>query len=486
MSLFGQRVRSVRALLCALALLLGAVGAAIAFLPDGPDKRPAGPALPSPRLDDVMVRDFKIIESDWTVSTTLIAFGANIDSRAQVHIDGKTQKTKPMANVPHPDMNPNLAATLGYPIYFYGAVSIQLEGVFAGTTVEVVVENPGGKLSNPIRYRLAANMEELDSDGDGIPDVWEEQGYRATPDGPVLVNLPKLGADKYHKDLFIEVDWMKEAAPNPAVWPAAKETFATAPVFNPDGTLGIALHIDYGQPGAGGGGGTIIPYAELMYYEDKKAVPKTTANFHRIKADKKFFDPNRLLIYRYCIFCWDNGYTSGSSGQAEDIWCNDFFVSLGRWGAEGKRADVQTGTFLHELGHTLGLRHGGFEDANNKDNYNSIMQYGKRKKLLPDGTTSYLSPSQFGGIDLDYRLNAASGVFTYSEGVRADLDETDLDENKGVGNHQPFDWNANGKIERNVRFRLDDSNHYRVIKDHADWANIKLDFRGPCSNWDND
>lgn len=31
---------------------------------------------------------------------------------------------------------------------------------------------------------------------------------------------------------------------------------------------------------------------------------------------------------------------------------------------------------MHEIGHTLGLRHGGFDDVNYKPNYPSIMNYG--------------------------------------------------------------------------------------------------------------
>ena len=40
--------------------------------------------------------------------------------------------------------------------------------------------------------------------------------------------------------------------------------------------------------------------------------------------------------------------------------------------------DEQAGTFMHELGHTLGLRHGGGDGENCKPNYLSIMSYSRQ------------------------------------------------------------------------------------------------------------
>ncbi|AXS40877.1 hypothetical protein [Breoghania sp. L-A4] len=46
-----------------------------------------------------------------------------------------------------------------------------------------------------------------DSDGDGLPNIWETDGVTDC-DGTVLLDLPGFGAQPNHKDLFVELDWM--------------------------------------------------------------------------------------------------------------------------------------------------------------------------------------------------------------------------------------------------------------------------------------
>jgi hypothetical protein len=82
-----------------------------------------------------------------------------------------------------------------------------------------------------------------------------------------------------------------------------------------------------------------------------------------------------------------------SSGQAQkaggmaDIGGQDSVITLGLWDPASVTIPVQAGTFMHELGHSLGLTHGGFyydtagsyvptAEANCKTNYQSVMNYG--------------------------------------------------------------------------------------------------------------
>jgi hypothetical protein len=88
------------------------------------------------------------------------------------------------------------------------------------------------------------------------------------------------------------------------------------------------------------------------------------------------------------------GVTSGTVSSISgfsDLGGADSVISLGKWETSpnqdmSKRANVQAGTILHEIGHTLGLSHGGtYQDtpgaynatyeANCKPNYQSVMNY---------------------------------------------------------------------------------------------------------------
>ena len=83
-----------------------------------------------------------------------------------------------------------------------------------------------------------------DADGDAIPDCWEEDGIPVeTEDGDLLTyELP--GADPERKDLYVEVDHMAGFAPEPGSLEDVVGAFAAAPVGNPDGSAGIALHVE--------------------------------------------------------------------------------------------------------------------------------------------------------------------------------------------------------------------------------------------------
>jgi hypothetical protein len=97
-----------------------------------------------------------------------------------------------------------------------------------------------------------------DTDGDGLRDGWELFGvipaHAAPGDNPTA--LPISGANPLRKDIFVEVDWMRDASHTHQFRRAAidrvEESFTRAPVANPSGEIGVNNHIDTGQLGGGG------------------------------------------------------------------------------------------------------------------------------------------------------------------------------------------------------------------------------------------
>ncbi|MEI7988686.1 MAG: hypothetical protein WCI88_06580 [Chloroflexota bacterium] len=212
-----------------------------------------------------------------------------------------------------------------------------------------------------------------DNDGDALPDAWETCGYDSNDDGHIDVNLPALGADPRHKDIFVYMNFMVspsvgDLGPTSQILNRITSVFSNAPVTNPDGIDGIDIHLELGNQ---------VPYQETLgYYNPDWNIMQNSiwTDFDAIKA--MYFPAARSATHHYMI--WANSYGgTTSSGLARGIPTNDFIVSLGYWGSGGTEWERQ-GTFIHELGHTIGLTHGGGginDHVNYKPNYLSVMSY---------------------------------------------------------------------------------------------------------------
>lgn len=75
------------------------------------------------------------------------------------------------------------------------------------------------------------------------------------------------------------------------------------------------------------------------------------------------------------------GQTGTISGFSDKGGQHSLFT-LGNWGDDGKSWQVIAGTLAHEIGHELGLGHGGGDDINCKNNYQSVMSYSRQVDLL--------------------------------------------------------------------------------------------------------
>ena len=108
----------------------------------------------------------------------------------------------------------------------------------------------------------------------------------------------------------------------------------------------------------------------------------------------------RKDIFHYALFAHALGYGSPTNpliprktSGISDSSGGDFMVTLGLWDNQTGTTFVQGSTLLHELGHNLGLKHGGVVrsgliEANCKPNYQSVMNYlfQVRGLLLPGGS----------------------------------------------------------------------------------------------------
>jgi len=95
----------------------------------------------------------------------------------------------------------------------------------------------------------------------------------------------------------------------------------------------------------------------------------------------------------------------GTGSGVSDVGGADSLVTLGLWGADGQTVPVESGTLMHELGHSIGLTHGGLYRApvtggysfafepNCKSNFQSVMNYMFQVDLL-DGVVDYSEQDQ--------------------------------------------------------------------------------------------
>jgi len=228
-----------------------------------------------------------------------------------------------------------------------------------------------------------------DSDEDGLMDAWELRGD-FDGDGITDLDLPALGALVDRKDIFVEVDYVQGQKPLDTLGPIVEAAFNQAPV---DAGLGINLHIEINEQ---------IPLSEdavsniqdIRVWEDFDVLKEKWFGMddHQRRNEPKKIKA-RKLVFHYCIIAHDfttrneKGQDVNSlSGIAENRG-NDFVVVIDPtlnspenivWAIR-----QQAGTFMHELGHNLGLCHGGEDMINLKPNYISIMNYYFQRRWIP-------------------------------------------------------------------------------------------------------
>ena len=262
-----------------------------------------------------------------------------------------------------------------------------------------------------LRFGNGANCstgttELTDTDADGLPDDWETNGVDTDKNGTVDLDLPAMGADPNHKDIFIEVDHMvkpdscvwfvcwggRDFAPMQSALNDVRAAFANSPVTNPDHTTGVRMHIDSGpgsvmNPVSGATWGSrsradTVPFAETLGTANGFDYHWDAVN--QIKTGH--LDVARREAFHYVIYA--DMYATpkpGSSGISRGLPGSDILLTDGHssWGDGGFTRTQERGTFMHELGHGLGLMHGGDIADAHRPGYLSIMSYAYQLPGLP-------------------------------------------------------------------------------------------------------
>lgn len=195
-----------------------------------------------------------------------------------------------------------------------------------------------------------------DTDGDGVPDWWEEKyGYdpqewnnhsRLDPDSDGLNNVEEYrtdgwGSHPFHKDLFVEVDVM-----NASYGLTEKKKAQIRAAF---AEHNISLHIDDGCMG----GGEVIPREEDVNYA-------TLVDLYWTYFLNEEPDYWRKGVFHYVIL--SDSCFQGMPGFVFIGWdeADSFTLNMGYYRQtipEVFRDHVHATVFMHELGHTLGLFH---------------------------------------------------------------------------------------------------------------------------------
>jgi len=328
-----------------------------------------------------------------------------------------------------------------------------------------------------------------DRDGDGLLNVWEEEGIDIDADGTPEIDLPTMGANPDKKDLFVEVDVMSGLLFDPAGFLLVEEAFSEAPswmVDNPDNSKGINLHVIWDDGDAPPNQPLVDPFngppSQMQAIKQDffgSASDRSLGNWSQIREA-------RLKVFRYCLI-GDSLTKDGTvvSGLGEEPG-NDLILNVAALSRSEQATKGLAGFFMHELGHTLGLRHGGEDAENFKPNYLSVMNYAYAVPYLVD------DPEGHNFADY-WRLD-------YSRSAPHDLDENNLMESDGLNgprgrailfNSSPtspsvktFGWAKSPMVDWNNNHFIDPSPYPLDISRSTESQDVSHDILKSYTDWD--
>ena len=295
----------------------------------------------------------------------------------------------------------------------------------------------------PVRTNTATLT---DSDKDGLPDIWEEEGV-VLADG-TEIPLPDWGADPNRPDIFLQLNWMASeydtlgcntsaarecAEANRTIYAPSKQGLDDMVDLFAD--HGINLHIDAGEHYTNIANYTGAHGGESLDYRDVYFDPSQHEAFQLIDTINELGE--RANIFRPGVL-GDRMRAGSNATGLSLVGDNSFYVANpgGRANEEQVRNSI-----LHEFGHTLGLRHWGAakyvkdfaEGSPMQDGYHSVMNYNHQFNYFNYSEQPYFADTPAGKVfipaDWDSLVldSPRTGAYAESIGARAEIAEVEVE-----------------------------------------------------------
>ncbi len=186
-------------------------------------------------------------------------------------------------------------------------------------------------LGNELEASLGTSDTLSDSDADGLPDANEVYGVESARPA----HLPAWGADPLQRDVFVEADWQPDYQLTNTQAQAVVDAYAPY----------IRIHIDTGRTNTD-------PATRQSYGAWGGAMALAGDPTHCAG-----WSPEWRKLFHHMVVVRDGGNASSSTCAISDA-----------------------ARFAHELGHQLGLGHGGGDNNNCKPHYVSAMNYAYQRR----------------------------------------------------------------------------------------------------------
>ena len=402
--------------------------------------------------------------------------------------------------------------------------TVTFDGVHEGK----ITQGIAGDFEVAIECDNDSELDELGIEvGDGICDEWEDHSNPNDEDWLIIsdrllgldgtyrhncldTHSDGCGSDK--RDIFVEIDWIDSHKPDPKALEEVQDSFDKH---------NIRLHLQVNdEPAYGHLPGIAFPGCDNsnecpMGFDQLKSSTFGTAE----EQDRNDWVNERYLkhqVFHYALFGHHDESSSTSSGEGE-ILGNDFVVHLSKFTGKVGSTDQQAGTFMHELGHNLGLHHGGsmFDTTNNKPNLFSVMTYVRQFSDFDQNRNLDYSEQKLGhhhSTDVaqgawrtatEWAINEtavqgyARGLWAYDEHETEPIIFSCPDEAPNsfsadylTGAQGGVDWKCDGDIQNDGRFALNVNNFAanptppdEYLDGYDEWDTLNFRFSADSDNY---